>query len=126
MAIDDTSRPTGSRESRRRIWSQEISTFFGPFFASPPSFGSAGGACLAVPGAACEGDGSAGCAGGFAVSSLKRSRNWSSLNFGTRWIRSTRASCGLSVRCDVSKSRNVPSGLHATFPIDWLARNDAW
>src|SRR5687768_7086304 len=56
------------------------------------------------------------------VSSRKRSRNWSSRKRGVRGMRSTRASWLVSVRCPVSKRRNVPSGLHETVLVLTLAR----
>ena len=63
-----------------------------------------------------------GCLEGFGVSSLKRSRNWSSRNLGVRGSKSTRASWAVSVRWPVSKSKNVPSGLHETVLLPPFAR----
>src|SRR4029079_8436928 len=49
----------------------------------------------------------------------------SSRKRGVRGTRSTRAICASSVRCDVSNSRYVPSGLHATVPPHIVHKYDA-
>src|SRR5215203_2621595 len=64
-----------------------------------------------------DGDGEACGAGGrrsCGFSWRKRSRNWSSRKRGVRSFRSTRATTVSSVLWLESKSRKLPSGLHAT------------
>ena len=95
-----TSSPTGSSVSRVRRPSRTISAGRRAVsaFASPAGSGPPAGAL----------------AGSAFGSSLNRSRNPCSRNFGVRGTRSTRATCPGSVRWELSKNRDEPSGLQAT------------
>src|SRR5579862_5147465 len=115
MMASPASRPSGRRERRSRMEARTGSTLFSGFSGFRGFNGFTGFTGF-------DGFGGFGGFDGFGGGELNKSRKRSSRNLGVRGVRSTRAIWPGSVRWPVSKSRYVPSGLHAMLPASVLAR----